>query len=139
MKGKLFQASKEYLFELQQKHTKTRKMVIGDKMQRYSLSSNISVDIKRTIFKLQCQMEKTKNNYKTSHLRDMSCVFCEKENSIDYFEHYLETCIHFQTSENFSMKIGMVKYADIFGDTDSQIEIAKLWTEIEEQRNLIIA
>ena len=105
VKSRVFQKAKEYLFEIQQNHSKTRNLVIGDKIKKYLLSFDISLKMKQTIFKLQCKMEDTKENYKTFYINDMSCTFCEKQHTIDSFKHYLEECLYFRTNVTFRNKV----------------------------------
>ena len=124
------------MFEIQQNHSKTRNLVIGDKIKKYLLSFDISLKMKQTIFKLQCKMEDTKENYKTFYINDMSCTFCEKQHTIDSFKHYLEECLYFRTNVTFRNKVHNIEYMDAFRNLDKQIEIAKLWLEIEEHRNI---
>ena len=79
-------------------------------------------------------MENVRNNFRSMYNDDLKCIFCNNPNSIDSFNHYLETCQFFKTSAIFESKIKQVKYVDLFGDLDAQIRIVRLWLQIEDKK-----
>ena len=131
---KMKQASEKYLSNLKQSHSKTQNLVLGTKIQNYLTSNTLSFKEKQTLYKLRCRMENVKNNYRSMYKDDLKCIFCESPNSIDSFNHYLETCQFFKQSTIFQSKIIQVKYVDLFGDLDAQVRIVRLWLQIEEKR-----
>ena len=137
VKKKLFECSQKFLYDLQQKHSKTQNLVLSDKIKKYLISPNIPLVLKQTIFKLKSRMEHVKNNYKSMYSNDLTCLFCGDPGSVDCLEHYLETCLNFKTDPRFRSKIRNVKYVDLFRDVDAQVKVAKIWMEIEEQRKLL--
>ena len=64
-------------------------------------------------------------------------MFCLNPNTVDSFNHYLESCIYIRTNKKFQDKIDFVKYVDLFGELDAQIRIVRLWLKIEEERKLL--
>ena len=59
-------------------------------------------------------------------------------NTVDSFEHYIETCVYFKTHKVFQTKVLHVSYNDIHGELDNQTRIVKLWLEIQDERNRIV-
>ena len=113
-------------------------MTIENKIKSYLVSPDLSLIEKQHIFKLKCRIENTKNNYKSLYGTDLSCVFCMFPDTIESFEHYIETCTYFKTHKIFKTKILHVCYNDIHGDLDAQTRVVKLWLDIQEERNRIV-
>ena len=66
--------SNEYLFPLQNKHSKSKDLVIWKDLKDYLVSPRLSFREKRTLFKPKTNVVNVKNNYKTLHLHDMAYV-----------------------------------------------------------------
>ena len=137
MTKQILKCSRLYLYEVQQRQSKTRNLTIENKMKEYLVSNRMSLVEKQTLFKLKCRIESVKNNYKRMYSNDLTCIFCVKPSSIDSFEHYLETCEYFMTHDKFRTKIKHLSYMDLFGNLDAQIRLVKIWLSIEKHKNVL--
>ena len=135
---KVSEYSKRYLFEIQQKRSKTKNLIISEKIKPYLISDKISLIEKQTLYQLRCRIEKVKNNYKSSYKNNLECLFCKSENSIDSVQHYLESCSYFKQKDHFHKKIKGVKYEHIFnGSFEEQVRVVRIWLKIQEHRKLV--
>ena len=138
VKRRVFQCSQNYLYEIQQKQSKTRNLTIKTKIKEYLITNKITLVEKQTLYKLKCRIENVKNNYKSMHKSDLTCIFCESPYSIDSFKHYLETCEYFKTHDKFSLKINNLSYMDLFGHFDDQVKLVRIWLLIEEEKKMLL-
>ena len=138
VKRKISECAQNYLSEVQQTQSKTRNLTVGNKIKEYLISNKISLMEKQTLYKLRCRVENVKNNYKSLYKNDLKCIFCESDNSIDSFKHYLETCVVLKSHDKISNKIKNLSYIDLFGNFDDQVSLARIWLLIEEQRNKLL-
>ena len=74
------------------------------------------------------------NDYKSSYVNNLQCIFCGSTNSIDSVKHYLESCDYLQDHRRYREKIKEVKYEYLFGTLEEQVKIAKMWLKIREHR-----
>ena len=108
------------------------------KLKEYLVSPKLSFREKQTLFKLKANVVNVKSNYKSMHLNDMSCVFCELPNSVDCVEHYLQQCSYLSKHNKLKTEISFVNHKDIFGSIDEQLRFVRLWLNIEDERSKLL-
>ena len=135
VKKKLSSASKDSLRKQQKCHSKTANLVIKDNIQNYLISHKLTLIEKQNLYKLQARIVNVKNNYKSMY-KDLKCIFCIEDNSIDCVEHYLK-CSYLLNHKTLKIKIQSVNYSDLFKDIDSQTRFVRLWLQIEKERKLL--
>ena len=79
-----------------------------------------------------------KNNYKSSHVNNLECIFCGSTNLINSVKYYLESCDFLQDQRWYREKIKEVKYEYLFGTLEEQVKVAKMWLKIREHRNSFV-
>ena len=62
--NKLKQLSDEYLFSLQQSHTKSRNIFNSKNIKHYLISNELSLEDKTSLFQLRTRMCDVKHNFK---------------------------------------------------------------------------
>ena len=125
IKEKLKLKCNEYLQSLQNCHTKTRKLVIDDKIQMYLTSDKLSTSEKKFLFLLKTRMIKSKNNF-TYLFSDLKCRMCLSENSE-------ETLVHLSVCQSVREKICVISEVDpddIFGDLEAQVKSVRVWIQV---------
>ena len=72
------------------------------------------------------------------YFSDLKCVFCNLQNSVDSFEHYLENCGYIKTQAKFKTMKKNIQYSDLFGTLENQSRIVKFWCLVDKERSEIL-
>ena len=115
----------EYLSNLQKLHSKTSRLVIGEKIQEYLISNKLSTEMKRFLFILRCRMTPTKNNFRGMY-PDLTCRFCNIIGTEESLNHF--TCCVF-IQQKFP-EILRISPDDIYSDLNSQIKATQVWMKV---------
>jgi hypothetical protein len=89
----------EYLMNLRQKHSKSEKLLITDKLKEYLKSSEITLDEKRLLFSMKTRQVNVKTNYRNG-FSNLLCRLCEKPGEE-------ESEIHLMSCEKILMESGI--------------------------------
>ena len=104
-------------------------------MQQYLQTHLLSVPEKQFAFELRCRNFPVKANRKNQHEDDMRCRACSDENSIEDEEHIFFAC---PVLRNKDEDISGVKFDDIFGDLEKQINAIKFLKLKADKLRLIL-
>ena len=119
--------SNAFLSELKDKHSKTQKLQIQEKIADYLVNKNLSTSHKKLLFLLRCRMSKEKNNYKQMHT-NLVCRLCVEVDSVESLEH-LSVCsfVHQHVPE-----ITTISVDDIYSDVEVKMKAVKIWSKVFE-------
>ena len=112
-----------HLFALQNKHSKSEKLVFKGSMQPYLISSDLSTQNKQILFKLRSKMLKIKSNYSSMYRNNMQCSLCEQVGTIENEEHLL-VCSRLTDHPSLKDDIGTVQYSDVFSSNGQKQQLA---------------
>ena len=115
----------EYLHNLQRSHSKTSKLIIGDKIQEYLVSNQLSTEMKRFLFSLRCRMSPNKTNFKGMY-PDLTCRFCQIPGNEESLHHFV-SCEFLQ--QKFP-EIVQISPDDIYADLNRQIKATQVWMKV---------
>ena len=77
---------------------------------------------------MKSRMNDLKNNYKSKNKNNLNCALCRKD--IEESESHLLQCDDLILEPELSKDISIVKYSDIFGDLNEQIQAVKFWKKL---------
>ena len=123
------EVAREYLYELESKHSKMKNLGNSYKMQTYLTSENLSGEEKQLLFKLRTRTFDCKYNYKNLYKNDLKCFAC---NSDDTQEHLI-SCE--KISEGINSK--NIRYSDLFGSYENQEKAIKVFLELYRKRKIL--
>ena len=99
-------------------------------MKEYLSSEKLNLDEKRLLFQLRTRMVEVRTNYKNKYGDNLNCTLCQSQ-SEESQEHLLVCPGLAEIPVNPS-----VKYQDIFGNLDGQVEAVKHWTKLMSLRRI---
>ena len=99
-------------------------------MKEYLSSEKLNLDEKRLLFQLRTRMVEVRTNYKNKHGDNLNCTLCQSQ-SEESQEHLLVCPGLAEIPVNPS-----VKYQNIFGNLDGQVEAVKHWTKLMSLRRI---
>ena len=120
-----------YLFALQNKHSKSEKLILESEMQPYLKSSEISTVKKQILFKLRTKMLNIKANFSSMNKNNLQCSLCKDMSTTENEEHLL-VCSVLANHPKLKDEIGQVKFEDVFSDEQKQFRAAKVFKQIME-------
>ena len=126
---KVRQASHSHLLE--EKKGKLSNLSNNYSMKQYLTTDRLTLVEKQLLFSLRTRMFQVKCNFRNGNLNDLMCSYCHT-NSEETQEHQL-VCSGILEPELRNEK---VKYSDIFGSLDEQVEAAKHWMKIKQIRTI---
>ena len=104
-----------------------------EKPQKYLLTNKLTNKQISLLFNLRCQSERTfKNNFHRQYIGNLSCLMCNTE--IDSQEHIIkckELKKHMDTNHT-------IRYDQLYGSLEEQIEVTKLYSSLLEVREQIL-
>jgi hypothetical protein len=100
-------------------------------MKQYLTTDRLTLVEKQLLFSLRTRMFQVKCNFRNGNLNNLMCSYCHT-NSEETQEHQL-VCSGILEPELRNEK---VKYSDIFGSIDEQVEAAKHWMKIKQIRTI---
>ena len=112
-----------YLFALQNKHSKSEKLILESEMQSYLKSSEIST--------VKKQMLNIKANFSSMNKNNLQCSLCKEMSTTENEEHLL-VCSVLANHPKLKDDIGQVKFEDVFSDEQKQFRAAKVFKQIME-------
>ena len=118
-----------HLFTLQNKHSKSEKLVFKEKMQPYLTSTELSTANKQILFKLRSKMFRIKSNYSSMFRNNMQCSLCKQMGTTENEDHLL-VCPILTKHPKLKDIIGDVRYTDVFADEKKQKRAAEVFKEI---------
>ena len=118
-----------YLFALQNKHSKSAKLIHQTKMHDYLKSNGISTTYKKLLFRLRSKMLKIKANFSSMYKNNLQCSLCEQTDTIENEQHLLG-CSFLTNHPSLKDDIGHVKFEDVFSNEDKQLKAAKVFKQI---------
>ena len=125
-----------YLNSIAEGHSKTRKLIKSQlKHCDYVTDIRFSVSEVKLMFKLRTRMYPTKGNYKNKYKdKNMNCDICKIQLCTQ--EHPLKCDVLKQFLP--SLENTAIKYEDLFGDVDKQYAFIKLFSKVNEQREILL-
>ena len=127
LKSKLKIKKREFLNNLQNVHSKTKRLCIEDEPQKYLTSKLLSTSLKQFLFLLRCNMTRNKTNYKQMHF-NLACRLCKNVNSEESLVH-LSVCSFVQKHVPEILRISI---DDIYDEVEKQIRAVKIWRKVFE-------
>jgi hypothetical protein len=118
-----------YLVKLQNKHTKSENLHLDSKMQKYLRSDELTLSQKKLLFLLRSKMLKIKANFSAFHKNDLTCSLCMEPRSEESETHLL-SCPTLKQDKVLSEEMNLVKYKDVFGETNEQKKVCQVFTKI---------
>ena len=118
----------EYLMNLRQKHSKSEKLLITDKLKEYLKSSEITLDEKRLLFSMKTRQVNVKTNYRNG-FSNLLCRLCEKPGE-EESEIHLMSCEKILMESGIKEKLENIAFSDIFGPMEKQISAIKVWKKV---------
>ena len=130
MNSQLREVSRDYLLSLKSSHSKLFNLNNDYKLQKYLTSDKISTEQKQTLFMLRTRMVDVKSNFSEKYGNILTCHFCTEEES----QSHLLIC----TQITVGIDTSGVKHDDIFGNLEMQEKVARVFTKILKQRNMML-
>ena len=127
--SKIREASRKYLFELRNKHTKSSGLQTY-KLQAYLTTNELSTDEKQLLFQLRTRTFNCKANYKNQYGDNITCILCGSEDN----QKHLLFCSRITAGVNTES----VSYDDIFGVLDKQVRVVKVLKKVTRNRKIIL-
>ena len=118
-----------YLFALQNKHSKSDKLILKSDMQPYLKSSEISTLNKQTLFKLRTKMLNIKANFSSVNKNNLQCSVCKDMSTTENEEHLL-VCSVLAIHPILKDDIGQVKFEDVYGEEQNELRTVKVFKQI---------
>ena len=124
VKQKIKILSKEYLISLRNKHTKSKNLLLENKIKGYLICEQLTTEDKQLLFALKTRTVDVKTNYK-SMFSNLQCRLC---NSLaeDESEIHVMKCIKIISDESLKKQTETISYSDIFGSMKQQISAVKV-------------
>ena len=120
-----------YLIGLQNKHSKSKNLVMGAEMQKYLCCNEMSLRNKKFLFKLRSKMLKIRANFKSKHWNNLKCTFCLGEQTTETETHLL-CCPYLLKHKSLEGEIENIQYEDVFEDIPKQIKTVNVFSKIME-------
>ena len=127
---KIRELSNEYLYKLQQKHTKSKNLTISNSIKAYLTTKELSIEEKQLLFQLRTNMFDCKSNFGHRYLKNLDCNLCHR---IDNQQHLLNC-----ERSIVGIDLDGVKYDDIFGNLSQQIKAAKIFKKVTNKRKQLL-
>ena len=118
-----------FLVTLQNKHTKTENLHLESEMQKYLISSDISLTQKKFLFKLRSKMLKIKANFSSMHGDILTCSMCRGLDTTES-EFHLLRCPFLQKNESLKNEMTKIEFSDLYLDISKQIKVVRVFTKI---------
>ena len=131
LKRKINAVAKQYLFELRSSHSKSTNLLHKNELKDYLSSDKISLEGKKLLFSMKTRGVNVKTNFKNGY-SDLMCRFCQKQGE-DESETHLLHCEKVICENNLRNIVKDIKYSDIFGTIEQQINASKVWCKIFNQ------
>ena len=128
VKQKIKILSKEYLISLRNNHTKSKNLLLENKIKGYLICEQLTTEDKQLLFALKTRAVDVKTNYK-SMFSNLQCRLC---NSLaeDESEIHVMKCIKIISDESLKKQTETISYSDIFGSMKQQISAVKILKKI---------
>ena len=133
---KVKNAALKYLNSIAEGHSKTRKLKKSElKHTGYVKDIRFSVSEVQLLFKLRTRMYPVKDNFKNKYKdKNMNCELCKIEKCTQ--EHLLKCKV--LNSIVPALNGLTTKYDDLFMDTDKQHSFIKVYSELNQQREILL-
>ena len=118
-----------YLVTLQNKHKKTENLHLESEMQKYLISSDISLTQKKFLFKLRSKMLKIKANFSSMHGDILTCSMCRGLDTTESEFHLLRYPF-LQKNESLKNEMTKIEFSDVYLDISKQIKVVRVFTKI---------
>ena len=105
-----------YLVTLQNKHTKSEKLHLENKMQPYLRTNELSIREKNFLFILRSKMLKLKANFPSMYGNNLVCSLCTEVVTVESESHLLNCSILMENTA-VAEEMKQVKHEDVFSDT----------------------
>ena len=129
-------AALNYLNSLKETHSKLENIEFNNlECQEYFNDKRLSPNEVKLLFNLRTRMFNCKDNFKNQYQEDIWCQLCKF--FVDCQSHLMQCPILKECVPELK-KNSLVKYEDIFRDTDSQVKAIKLLVKIIEVRELLL-
>ena len=127
-----------YLVTLQNKHSKSENLHQEAKMQEYLTSNELSLSLKKLLFKLRSKMLKIRSNFSAMYGNITTCSLCEDPSSEETEIHLLK-CSYLKKDKVLAKDMSVVKFSDVYGTISEQKKIVQVFSKImsiyEEHEN----
>ena len=128
-------AALKHLNDIAENHSKSIKIKKKKlKCENYLKDYRFSKDEVQLLFKLRTRMFPVKTNFRSKYKLNLACEFCSIGTSDQ--EHQLSCPV----IRNFLPDIvdSNVRYQDLFGNTEKQLQFIKIYTKIARQREVLL-
>ena len=116
-----------YLYNLKKNHSKSQNLGARFQLQDYLTCDELNVQEKQLLFKFRTRTYDCKMNYRKMYEPDLSCLFCNGEDS----QEHLIAC-----KITDDMNTEGIFYGDIFDSAEKQTKITKVLKQIDNKRFL---
>ena len=115
----------DFLKSLQERNSKTKKLVIEDFQKAYLSSKHLSTSQKRFLFSLRCKMTINKSHFKQK-FANLVCRLCLDANSEESLSHLCDCSF----IKQHVPEISTVSVDDIYGGIDDQIKAVNIFMKV---------
>ena len=127
VKEKVKQAAFKYLLEIKATHSKVKNIVHNKlEIQSYLKSCEFTTAEKELLLGLRSRMTSSMANFRTMY-GNIICNLCDKEEQTD--AHLLDCSAIIKNCPELANNCD-AEYQDIFGTTEEQLKITRLYTEV---------
>ena len=135
VRKKVDKSAMEYLNGKAAKHSKSIDLMKTDRMkEKYIVDPRLSLSDCQLLFKLRTRMTPVKTNFPSMWNRDVACRLCNGVVEIESQEHLLKCS---RIKQYVQVPEG-IKYSDIFGPVDKQLEIVKIFNKVLRQQEIML-
>ena len=125
------EVARQYLIKLKAKHSKSDGLSELYFMQDYLTTDALTTEEKQLLFQFRTRTFPCKTNFRKQHEPDLSCAFCQEEDTPEHLLQCSKVTIDIDTSE--------MCYSDIFGSTSQQIKVTKTLRKIALNRKKLLS
>lgn len=135
VKQKVISAALLHLNSVAETHSKSKNLIKSElKCEKYIMDPRFNTEEVQLLFQLRTRMFPVKSNFKNKHGNNLSCVLCKIELCDQAHQmscHILQHFVPVLRSRN-------VDYNDVFGSVDEQLEIVRIFSEVRNQREILL-
>ena len=121
----------KHLVQIRETHSKSKALKVENGMKEYLKTDKLNTEEKILLFQLRTYTFDCKANYPYKFGDNLSCQLCNQEDE----QRHLLKCLPTTSGINLSD----IKYENLFGTAEEQINIAKVFKKVTEKRKLLLS